>query len=48
MSERLLARLRETGDLWLERYELPMPGQTIKAGTLPPDGYAPKRKGAME
>jgi N-sulfoglucosamine sulfohydrolase len=44
MSERLLARLRDAGDQWLERYELPMPGETIKPGTLPPPGYAPKRK----
>jgi len=44
MSERLLARLRETDDHWLERYELPMPGATVKAGTIPPPGYAPPRK----
>jgi N-sulfoglucosamine sulfohydrolase len=43
MSERLLARLRETGDQWLERYELPMPGASVKAGTIPPRGYAPPR-----
>jgi len=44
MSERLLARLRETGDQWLERYQLPMPGEPIKAGVLPPPGYAPPRQ----
>jgi len=44
MSERLLARLRETGDQWLERYQLPMPGDQIKAGVLPPPGYAPPRR----
>jgi N-sulfoglucosamine sulfohydrolase len=43
MSERLLTRLRETGDHWLERYELPMPGEAPKAGTAPPDNYAPPR-----
>ncbi|HEY6167602.1 MAG TPA: sulfatase [Verrucomicrobiae bacterium] len=51
MSEKLLARLRETGDQWLERYELPMPGVAIKPGTLPPPGYAPPRakgKGVSE
>ena len=51
MSDRLLARLRETGDNWLERYELPMPGEAVKVGVAPPDGYAPPRsksKGAME
>jgi N-sulfoglucosamine sulfohydrolase len=44
MSEKLLMRLRETGDQWLERYELPMPGASIKSGTLPPPGYAPQRR----
>jgi N-sulfoglucosamine sulfohydrolase len=48
MSERLLTRLRETGDRWLERYKLPMPGETIKPGTLPPAGYAPERRKAAE
>jgi N-sulfoglucosamine sulfohydrolase len=43
MSEKLLGRLRETGDNWLERYQLPMPGEKIKAGVLPPTGYAPPR-----
>jgi len=44
MSERLLARLRETGDQWLERYQLPMPGEVLKAGVLSPPGYAPPRR----
>jgi N-sulfoglucosamine sulfohydrolase len=44
MSEKLLARLRETGDSWLERYELPMPGESEKAGIAPPEGYAPARR----
>lgn len=43
LSEKLLSRLRETGDNWLERYELPMPGEAVKAGVAPPDGYAPPR-----
>lgn len=44
MSERLLARLRATNDYWLERYELPLPGETITPGLPPPEGYAPPRK----
>src|SRR5262245_56873548 len=47
MSERLLARLRETGDSWLERYQLPLPGEEVKVGTAPPDGYAPTRPPAV-
>jgi N-sulfoglucosamine sulfohydrolase len=43
MSEKLLARLRETGDNWLERYQLPMPGEQVKIGELSPPGYAPPR-----
>lgn len=43
LSEKLLARLRETGDSWLERYEMPMPGEMLKVGVAPPDGYAPPR-----
>lgn len=48
MSERLLTRLRETGDSWLERYELPLPGETVKANTAPPPGYASQRKKSEE
>jgi len=49
MSERLLARLRETDDHWLERYQLPMPGEKVNVTLLPPRGYAPPRKkGGME
>jgi N-sulfoglucosamine sulfohydrolase len=44
MSERLLKRLRETDDHWLERYELPMPGDKVNVTLLPPEGYAPPRK----
>jgi N-sulfoglucosamine sulfohydrolase len=43
MSERLLTRLRETGDNWLERYMLPMPGETVKPNVAPPPGYSPNR-----
>lgn len=39
MSQRLLTRLRATNDLWLQRYELPMPGETVKAGSAPPEDY---------
>lgn len=44
MSETLLARLRETNDYWLERYQLPMPGEKINVALPPPKGYAPPRK----
>jgi N-sulfoglucosamine sulfohydrolase len=44
MSEKLLARLRATNDYWLERYELPMPGETPNVALTPPKGYAPPRK----
>ena len=44
LSEKLLARLRETDDHWLERYQLPMPGQTVNVALSPPAGYAPPRK----
>jgi N-sulfoglucosamine sulfohydrolase len=44
MSERLLARLRDTNDYWLERYQLPMPGETVNVALTPPEGYAPPRK----
>jgi N-sulfoglucosamine sulfohydrolase len=44
MSEKLLKRLRETDDHWLERYELPMPGEKVNVTLLPPAGYAPLRK----
>jgi N-sulfoglucosamine sulfohydrolase len=43
MSEKLLARLRETEDNWLERYQLPMPGEKVKLGVMSPEGYAPPR-----
>ncbi|MGC3967902.1 MAG: sulfatase [Pirellulales bacterium] len=46
MSERLLARLRETDDYWLERYRLPMPGEKVDVLLPPPAGYAPSRKKA--
>ena len=45
LSEELLKRLRETNDYWLERYQLPMPGETAKIGVMSPAGYAPPRKG---
>jgi hypothetical protein len=48
MSERLLARLRETGDNWLERYQLPMPGEEVKIGVMSPPGYSPPRRGKSE
>ena len=44
MSERLLARLRETDDYWLERYQLPLPGEKVNVALPPPKGYAPPRK----
>lgn len=44
MSEKLLGRLRETDDYWLERYQLPMPGEKVKVGVLSPPGYAPPRR----
>lgn len=44
MSEKLLRRLRETSDYWLERYELPMPGEKVNVALPPPKGYAPARK----
>jgi N-sulfoglucosamine sulfohydrolase len=44
MSQKLLARLRETDDHWLERYQLPMPGEKVNVTLLPPTGYAPPRK----
>ncbi|MDO8540290.1 MAG: sulfatase [Opitutaceae bacterium] len=44
LSEKLLVRLRETGDNWLERYQLPMPGEQAKIGVMSPPGYAPDRR----
>jgi hypothetical protein len=44
MSEKLLKRLREMNDYWLERYELPIPGETANVLLPPPKGYAPPRK----
>jgi N-sulfoglucosamine sulfohydrolase len=44
MSEKLLNRLRETNDYWLERYRLPMPGEAVNVALSPPAGYAPERK----
>jgi N-sulfoglucosamine sulfohydrolase len=44
MSKKLLTRLRETDDHWLERYQLPMPGEKVNVTLLPPAGYAPPRK----
>ena len=43
LSERLLARLRQTGDNWLERFQLPMPGEAEIIGIMSPKGYAPTR-----
>jgi len=48
MSEKLLARLRETNDYWLERYQLPMPGDKVEVALSSPAGYAPPRKGKGE
>jgi len=45
MSEKLLARLRETNDHWLERYQLPLAGEPVNVALPPPPGYAPPRKG---
>jgi N-sulfoglucosamine sulfohydrolase len=44
MSEKLLTRLRETNDYWLERYQLPLPGEAVNVSLPPPEGYAPPRK----
>jgi N-sulfoglucosamine sulfohydrolase len=43
MSEKLLARLRETGDFWLERYQLPLPGEKVNVTGMSPPGYGPRR-----
>jgi N-sulfoglucosamine sulfohydrolase len=48
MSDRLLKLLRETGDNWLERYQLPMPGEQVKIGVMSPPGYSPPRRGKGE
>ncbi len=48
LSNKLLARLRETGDNWLERYQLPMPGEKVKIGEMSPPGYSPPRRGKGE
>jgi N-sulfoglucosamine sulfohydrolase len=45
LSNKLLARLRETGDNWLERYQLPMPGEQMKIAVMSPPGYSPARRG---
>jgi N-sulfoglucosamine sulfohydrolase len=47
MSEKLLRGLRETGDLWLERYQLPMPGEKVNVTGMSPPGYAPRRPKAL-
>jgi N-sulfoglucosamine sulfohydrolase len=47
MSEKLLKRLRDTGDLWLERYQLPMPGEKVHVTGMSPKGYAPSRSQAL-
>jgi N-sulfoglucosamine sulfohydrolase len=44
LSEKLLQRLRETDDYWLERFQLPMPGESAQVGQPPPSGYASPRK----
>lgn len=48
MSEKLLERLRETDDHWLERYQLPMPGEKVNVVLTPPKGYAPPRRKEVE
>ena len=48
MSEKLLKRLRETDDHWLDRYQMPMPGEKVNVTLLPPKGYAPPRKSGRE
>jgi N-sulfoglucosamine sulfohydrolase len=48
MSEKLLTRLRETNDYWLERYQLPLPGEKVNVALNPPKGYAPPRKKGTE
>jgi N-sulfoglucosamine sulfohydrolase len=48
LSEKLLARLRATGDNWLERYQLPMPGEEEQISAMSPPGYSPPRPPGLE
>ena len=44
LSKQLVVRLRDTGDSWLERYKLPMPGEAVQIGVMSPKGYGPVRR----
>jgi N-sulfoglucosamine sulfohydrolase len=48
LSEKLLARLRATGDNWLERYQLPMPGEEEQISAMSPPGYSPPRPPGLD
>jgi len=48
LSEKLLTRLRATRDNWLERYQLPLPGEEEKIGVMSPPGYSPPRPPGMD
>ena len=48
MSEKLVKYLRETNDYWLERFQLPLPGEKVDVALPPPRGYAPPRQGKAE
>jgi hypothetical protein len=48
VSEQLLKRLRETSDHWLERYQLPLPGEAVHVTLPPPPGYASPRPSKSE
>jgi N-sulfoglucosamine sulfohydrolase len=48
LSEKLLARLRATRDNWLERYQLPMPGEQEQISVMSPPGYSPPRPPGLD
>ena len=43
LSAKLLARLRATRDNWLERHQLPLPGEPEPISVMSPPGYSPPR-----
>jgi N-sulfoglucosamine sulfohydrolase len=48
LSEKLLERLRGTRDNWLERYQLPMPGEEERISVMSPPGYSPARPPGLD
>jgi hypothetical protein len=40
--------LRATRDNWLERYQLPLPGEEEKVGVMSPPGYSPSRPPGLD